>query len=99
MEILKKLPSLVWNATCSALLVKEFLKAKCLMNCEVALILERKVFEKSLQYVKHFSRHKNPDVVRQVQEVLNFAIRSTERVLLGSEYVWRRGRKHRRAQN
>ncbi|KAL8501025.1 hypothetical protein ACS0TY_020557 [Phlomoides rotata] len=63
----------------------EFLKAKCLMNCEVALILEHKyeqlqqmaddpmnqmsqVFEKSLQYVKRFSRYKNPDAVRQVRE-------------------------------
>ncbi|KAK6922913.1 RNA polymerase subunit Rpb4/RPC9 [Dillenia turbinata] len=63
----------------------EFLKAKCLMNCEVALILDRKyeqlqqmsedptnqvsqVFEKSLQYVKRFSRYKNPDAVRQVRE-------------------------------
>ncbi|EXC19704.1 DNA-directed RNA polymerase II subunit [Morus notabilis] len=58
----------------------EFLKAKCLMNCEVALILEHKyeqlqqtsddpmnqvsqVFEKSLQYVKRFSRYKNPDAL------------------------------------
>nr|KJB71267.1 hypothetical protein B456_011G113800 [Gossypium raimondii] len=64
---------------------EEFLKAKCLMNCEVALILEHKyeqlqqmsddpmnqvsqVFEKSLQYVKRFSRYKNPDAVRQVRE-------------------------------
>ncbi|KAG8387411.1 hypothetical protein BUALT_Bualt02G0018700 [Buddleja alternifolia] len=63
----------------------EFLKAKCLMNSEVALILEHKyeqlqqmgddpmnqvsqVFEKSLQYVKRFSRYKNPDAVRQVRE-------------------------------
>ncbi|KAK6924160.1 RNA polymerase subunit Rpb4/RPC9 [Dillenia turbinata] len=63
----------------------EFLKAKCLMNCEVALILDRKyeqlqqmsedpmnqvsqVFEKSLQYVKRFSRYNNPDAVRQVRE-------------------------------
>ncbi|GAU37317.1 hypothetical protein TSUD_354740 [Trifolium subterraneum] len=63
----------------------EFLKAKCLMNCEVSLILEHKyeqlqqssddavnqvsqVFEKSLQYVKRFSRYKNPDAVRQVRE-------------------------------
>nr|VDD45858.1 unnamed protein product [Brassica oleracea] len=54
----------------------EFLKEKCLMNCEVSLILEHKyeqlqqvsedpmnqvsqVFEKSLQYVKRFSRHKS----------------------------------------
>ncbi|PPR92416.1 hypothetical protein GOBAR_AA28255 [Gossypium barbadense] len=69
---------------------EEFLKAKCLMNCEVALILEHKyeqlqqmsddpmnqvsqVFEKSLQYVKRFSRYKNPDAVRQVREYpLNF---------------------------
>ncbi|MED6134270.1 DNA-directed RNA polymerase II subunit 4, variant 2 [Stylosanthes scabra] len=64
---------------------EEFLKAKCLMNCEVSLILEHKyeqlqqtsddpmnqvsqVFEKSLQYVKRFSRYKNPDAVRQVRE-------------------------------
>ncbi|KAH9718275.1 DNA-directed RNA polymerase II subunit 4 [Citrus sinensis] len=63
----------------------EFLKAKCLMNCEVAIILHHKyeqlqqtsddpmnqvsqVFEKSLQYVKRFSRYKNPDAVRQVRE-------------------------------
>ncbi|GJU10208.1 DNA-directed RNA polymerase II subunit 4 [Tanacetum coccineum] len=63
----------------------EFLKAKCLMNCEVSLILDHKleqlqamsddpsnqvsqVFEKSLQYVKRFSRYKNPDAVRQVRE-------------------------------
>ncbi|KAJ8534030.1 hypothetical protein K7X08_007354 [Anisodus acutangulus] len=63
----------------------EFSKAKCLMNCEVALILEHKykqisddptnqishVFEKSLQYVKLFSRYKNPDAVRQAREILN----------------------------
>ncbi|CAH8281873.1 unnamed protein product [Eruca vesicaria subsp. sativa] len=66
----------------------EFLKAKCLMNCEVSLILEHKyeqlqqvsedpmnqvsqVFEKSLQYVKRFSRYKNPDAVRQVREILS----------------------------
>ena len=68
---------------------EEFLKAKCLMNCEVAIILEHKyeqiqhmsdgdpasqvsqVFEKSLQYVKRFSRYKNPDAVRQVRETLS----------------------------
>ncbi|XP_068640682.1 DNA-directed RNA polymerase II subunit 4-like [Aristolochia californica] len=66
----------------------EFLKAKCLMNCEVSLILERRyeqlqqmsdehlnqvsqVFEKSQQYVKRFSRYKNPDAVRQVREILS----------------------------
>ena len=27
-----------------------------------------RVFEKSLQYVKRFSRYKNPDAVRQVRE-------------------------------
>ncbi|KAL6558508.1 DNA-directed RNA polymerase II subunit 4 [Orobanche minor] len=63
----------------------EFLKAKCLMNSEVSLILDHKyeqlqqmaddpmnqmsqVFEKSLQYVKRFSRYKNNDAVRQVRE-------------------------------
>lgn len=29
------------------------------------------VFEKSLQYVKRFSRYKNPDAVRQVRETLS----------------------------
>ncbi|KAL0437093.1 UNVERIFIED_CONTAM: DNA-directed RNA polymerase II subunit [Sesamum radiatum] len=70
---------------CVKIVCSEFLKAKCLMNCEVALILEHKyeqlqqmaddpmnqmsqVFEKSLQYVKRFSRYKNPDAVRQVRE-------------------------------
>ncbi|KAI3946533.1 hypothetical protein MKX01_017749 [Papaver californicum] len=49
---------------------EEFLKAKCLMNCKVALILDRKfdqlqaiVFEKSQQYVKRFSRYKNADAL------------------------------------
>ncbi|KAL9228278.1 hypothetical protein vseg_003874 [Gypsophila vaccaria] len=65
----------------------DFMKEKCLMNGEVALILERRleqmqqlsedaingmpqVFEKSLHYVKKFSRYKNPDAVRQVREIL-----------------------------
>ena len=30
--------------------------------------LHCRVFEKSLQYVKRFSRYKNPDAVRQVRE-------------------------------
>lgn len=67
---------------------EDFVKAKCLMNAEVALILTRKyeqltafsddapnqmsqVFEKSLQYVKRFSRYKNPDAVKQVRDVLS----------------------------
>ncbi|KAJ7559661.1 hypothetical protein O6H91_04G094900 [Diphasiastrum complanatum] len=67
---------------------EDFLKAKCLMNAEVALILEKKfetlqqlsedassqfsqVFEKSLQYVKRFSRYQNPEAVKQVREVLS----------------------------
>ncbi|KAL6219992.1 hypothetical protein ACLB2K_007750 [Fragaria x ananassa] len=70
----------------------EFLKAKCLMNCEVSLILEHKfeqlqqmsddprnqvsqVFEKSLQYVKRFSRYKNADAE------LNLNLSSTFRIL------------------
>jgi len=32
------------------------------------LSLHCRVFEKSLQYVKRFSRYKNPDAVRQVRE-------------------------------
>ncbi|KAJ7559662.1 hypothetical protein O6H91_04G094900 [Diphasiastrum complanatum] len=64
---------------------EDFLKAKCLMNAEVALILEKKfetlqqlsedassqfsqVFEKSLQYVKRFSRYQNPEAVKQVRD-------------------------------
>ncbi|MCO5588978.1 hypothetical protein L7F22_042942 [Adiantum nelumboides] len=65
----------------------DFEKAKCLMNSEVAVILERKyeqmqqlpdpasqvsqVFEKSLQYVKRFGRYQNPNAVKQVREVLS----------------------------
>lgn len=67
---------------------EDFVKAKCLMNGEVAMILEHRleqlqqvsedplnqmpqVFEKSLQYVKRFSRYKNQDAVRQVREILS----------------------------
>ncbi|TYI05585.1 hypothetical protein ES332_A10G099100v1 [Gossypium tomentosum] len=81
---------------------EEFLKAKCLMNCEVALILEHKyeqlqqmsddpmnqvsqVFEKSLQYVKRFSRYKNPDAVRQVREILSrYQLAEFELCVLGN---------------
>ena len=66
---------------------EDFVKAKCLMNAEVSLVLQRKyeqlqqladdpssqisqVFEKSLQYVRRFSRYQNPDAVKQVREVL-----------------------------
>ncbi|GMN33435.1 hypothetical protein TIFTF001_004152 [Ficus carica] len=77
-------------------------KAKCLMNCEVALILEHKyeqlqqtsddpmnqvsqVFEKSLQYVKRFSRYKNPDAVRQVREILSrYQLAEFELCVLGN---------------
>ncbi|KAJ3693925.1 hypothetical protein LUZ60_009405 [Juncus effusus] len=80
----------------------EFLKAKCLMNCEVAIILDHKfeqlqqvsedaasqvsqVFEKSLQYVKRFSRYKNPDAVRQVREVLSrYQLAEFELCVLGN---------------
>ncbi|KAJ6996697.1 DNA-directed RNA polymerase II subunit 4 isoform X2 [Populus alba x Populus x berolinensis] len=80
----------------------DFLKAKCLMNCEVALILEHKyeqlqqmsddpmnqvsqVFEKSLQYVKRFSRYKNPDAVRQVREILSrYQLAEFELCVLGN---------------
>ncbi|KAJ9686056.1 hypothetical protein PVL29_015100 [Vitis rotundifolia] len=80
----------------------EFLKAKCLMNCEVAVILEHKyeqlqqmsddplnqvsqVFEKSLQYVKRFSRYKNPDAVRQVREILSrYQLAEFELCVLGN---------------
>ncbi|KAI5058294.1 hypothetical protein GOP47_0026464 [Adiantum capillus-veneris] len=66
---------------------EDFEKAKCLMNSEVAVILERKyeqiqqlsdpasqvsqVFEKSFQYVKRFSRYQNLNAVKQVREVLS----------------------------
>uniref|UniRef100_A0A7C9DYU6 DNA-directed RNA polymerase n=2 Tax=Opuntia streptacantha TaxID=393608 RepID=A0A7C9DYU6_OPUST len=80
----------------------EFLKAKCLMNCEVAMILEHRleqaqqlsddpmnqmsqVFEKSLHYVKRFSRYKNPDAVRQVREVLSrYQLAEFELCVLGN---------------
>lgn len=80
----------------------EFLKAKCLMNCEVAIILDHKydqlkqtsedpmnqmsqVFEKSLQYVKRFSRYKNPDAVRQVREILSrYQLAEFELCVLGN---------------
>ncbi|XP_020966537.1 DNA-directed RNA polymerase II subunit 4 isoform X1 [Arachis ipaensis] len=80
----------------------DFLKAKCLMNCEVSLILEHKyeqlqqtsddpmnqvsqVFEKSLQYVKRFSRYKNPDAVRQVREILaRYQLAEFELCVLGN---------------
>ncbi|RXH75696.1 hypothetical protein DVH24_039395 [Malus domestica] len=80
----------------------EFLKAKCLMNCEVSLILEHKfeqlqqmsddprnqisqVFEKSLQYVKRFSRYKNPDAVKQVREILSrYQLTEFELCVLGN---------------
>ncbi|WOK94807.1 beta-catenin-like protein 1 [Canna indica] len=81
---------------------EEFLKAKCLMNCEVARILDHKydqlqqisddptnqisqVFEKSMQYVKRFSRYKNPDAVRQVREVLSrYKLAEFELCVLGN---------------
>jgi len=81
---------------------EEFLKAKCLMNCEVAMILEHRleqaqqlsedpmnqmsqVFEKSLNYVKRFSRYKNPDAVRQVREVLSrYQLAEFELCVLGN---------------
>ncbi|KAL9462165.1 hypothetical protein AB3S75_000213 [Citrus x aurantiifolia] len=80
----------------------EFLKAKCLMNCEVAIILDHKyeqlqqtsddpmnqvsqVFEKSLQYVKRFSRYKNSDAVRQVREILSrYQLAEFELCVLGN---------------
>ncbi|KAI8567049.1 hypothetical protein RHMOL_Rhmol02G0090900 [Rhododendron molle] len=34
----------------------------------VEVVLWQRVFEKSLQYVKRFSRYKNPDAVRQARE-------------------------------
>ncbi|KAM1186889.1 hypothetical protein ACFX10_015945 [Malus domestica] len=63
----------------------DFLKAKCLMNSEVAILLEHRcdqmkhmsgesmhqlpqVLEKSLQYVKRFSRFTNQGSVKQVRE-------------------------------
>ncbi|BFG33243.1 DNA-directed RNA polymerase II subunit 4-like [Prunus yedoensis var. nudiflora] len=66
----------------------DFLKAKCLMNSEVAILLEHRcdqmkhmsgdsttqlpqVLEKSLQYVKRFSRFTNQGSVKQVREVLS----------------------------
>ncbi|KAL5714599.1 DNA-directed RNA polymerase II subunit 4 [Ranunculus cassubicifolius] len=64
---------------------EDFLKAKCLMNCEVSLILASKleqlqqtpndtmneVLEKSLAYVQRFSRYTKPEAVNKVRETLN----------------------------
>ncbi|XP_028805501.1 DNA-directed RNA polymerase II subunit 4-like [Neltuma alba] len=81
---------------------EDFEKAKCLMNCEVALLLEHKleqfkqmsgdsnnhtpqVFEKSLQYVKRFSRFSNQDAVKQVREVLSrYQLAEYELAVLGN---------------
>lgn len=37
-------------------------------NIDLRLSFVLRVFEKSLQYVKRFSRYKNPDAVRQARE-------------------------------
>ncbi|GAB2219127.1 hypothetical protein Droror1_Dr00006756 [Drosera rotundifolia] len=67
---------------------EDFIKAKCLTNGEVALILDHRyeqlqqmvddpmnqtsqVFEKSLQYVKRFSRYQQQDSIKQVREILS----------------------------
>ncbi|XP_072958110.1 DNA-directed RNA polymerase II subunit 4-like [Typha angustifolia] len=43
------------------------------------------VFEKSLQYVKRFSRYKNPDAVRQVREILSkYQLAEFELCVLGN---------------
>ncbi|KAK1274272.1 hypothetical protein QJS04_geneDACA009871 [Acorus gramineus] len=81
---------------------EEFLKAKCLMNCEVARVLDHRfeiiqqtsddpmnnisqVFEKSMQYVKRFSRYQNPDAVNQVREILSrYRLAEFELCVLGN---------------
>ncbi|KAA3479871.1 DNA-directed RNA polymerase II subunit RPB4 [Gossypium arboreum] len=90
---------------------EEFLKAKCLMNCEVALILEHKyeqlqqmsddpmnqvsqVFEKSLQYVKRFSRYKNPDAVRQLCVLGNLCPETVEEAIAMVPSIKTKGRAH-----
>ncbi|BBH06854.1 RNA polymerase II, Rpb4, core protein [Prunus dulcis] len=89
----------------------EFLKAKCLMNCEVALILEHKydqlqqmsddprnqvsqVFEKSLQYVKRFSRYKNPDAVKQLCVLGNLCPETVEEAIAMVPSIKAKGRVH-----
>ncbi|KAL6499706.1 DNA-directed RNA polymerase II subunit 4 [Orobanche gracilis] len=92
----------------------EFLKAKCLMNSEVSLILDHKyeqlqqmaddpmnqmsqVFEKSLQYVKRFSRYKNTDAVRQVRELCvlgNLCPETVEEAIAMVPSIKNRGRAH-----
>ncbi|GMY24045.1 DNA-directed RNA polymerase II subunit 4-like [Fagus crenata] len=80
----------------------DFLKSKCLMNSEVAILLEHRceqlkhmsedsinqfpqVFEKSLQYVKRFSRFTNQDAVKQVREVLSrYQLAEFELAVLGN---------------
>ncbi|KAG5560940.1 hypothetical protein RHGRI_004087 [Rhododendron griersonianum] len=44
-----------------------------------------RVFEKSLQYVKRFSRYKNPDAVRQAREILSrYQLAEFELCVLGN---------------
>ncbi|KAG5575201.1 hypothetical protein H5410_055335 [Solanum commersonii] len=75
----------------------DFLKGKCLMNSEVALILQHKyekmcdehstnqVFEKSLQYVKRFSQYNNPHAVTQVRHILSsYLISEVDLCVLGN---------------
>eukprot|EP00696_Hemimastix_kukwesjijk_P014618 gnl/Hemi2/28651_TR9511_c0_g1_i1.p2 gnl/Hemi2/28651_TR9511_c0_g1~~gnl/Hemi2/28651_TR9511_c0_g1_i1.p2 ORF type:complete len:156 (+),score=56.29 gnl/Hemi2/28651_TR9511_c0_g1_i1:69-470(+) len=64
---------------------RDFEGAKCLMNSEVAIILELRqqqqqanpdddlppTFTKTLSYVQRFSRYRNKEAVKEVREILN----------------------------
>eukprot|EP00697_Spironema_sp_BW2_P012294 gnl/Spiro4/28511_TR14096_c0_g1_i1.p1 gnl/Spiro4/28511_TR14096_c0_g1~~gnl/Spiro4/28511_TR14096_c0_g1_i1.p1 ORF type:complete len:139 (+),score=36.49 gnl/Spiro4/28511_TR14096_c0_g1_i1:49-417(+) len=58
----------------------DFQNAKCLMNSEVAVILEclqaekqelRQSFTKTLTHVQRFSRYRNREAVKEVRDVLD----------------------------
>eukprot|EP00743_Colponemidia_sp_Colp-15_P007204 GILK01007779.1.p1 GENE.GILK01007779.1~~GILK01007779.1.p1 ORF type:complete len:131 (-),score=31.88 GILK01007779.1:104-496(-) len=60
----------------------DFTNAKCLMNSEIAIVLEHRqanpgvedienpVFDKTLAYVNRFNRYRNKEAVKQVRELL-----------------------------
>ncbi|THG12784.1 hypothetical protein TEA_004492 [Camellia sinensis var. sinensis] len=55
------------------------------VGCGLFLFILVLVFEKSLQYVKRFSRYKNPDSVRQAREILSrYQLAEFELCVLGN---------------
>lgn len=64
---------------------KELSGFKSVSLANLCLSSHFRVFEKSLQYVKRFSRYKNPDAVRQVREILSrYQLAEFELCVLGN---------------